>query len=84
MVAVPLGVVTATFLTPSVPAGVLAVMQVVFINTIVAATPSTVTLVAPFKLVPAIANVVPPEVVPEAGLTIEMIGGPAAIGNSMM
>ena len=84
MVAVPLGVVTATFLTPNVPAGVLAVIQVVFINTIVAAMPSTFTLVAPFKLVPAIANVVPPEVVPEAGLTIEMIGDPAAIGNSMM
>lgn len=82
--AVPLGVVTATFLTPTVPAGVLAVMQVVFINTIGAATPSTFTLVTPFKLVPVITNVVPPDVVPEAGLTIEIIGGPATIGYSMM
>ena len=44
-------------------------------TTLVAATPPTVTLVAPVKLVPVIVIVVPPAVEPLAGETDEIVGG---------
>ena len=73
--AVPPAVVTATLLEPAVPAGVLAVIEVAFTITIlVAATPLTVTLVAPVKLVPVIVNAVPPRVDPEVGEIDVMVG----------
>ena len=73
--AVPLAVVTATSFAPSVPAGVTAVMLVdETTTTLVAATPPTVTLLAPVKFVPVMVIAVPPRVVPEDGLTLEMVG----------
>ena len=79
MVAVPPAVVTATLLAPAVPAGVLAVIDVALTTTtLVAATPFTVTLVAPVKLVPEIVIDVPPLVGPDVGLTDEMVGTAAA------
>ena len=76
MVAVPPAVVTATLLVaPAVPAGVLAVTEVLDTTTIfVASMPPTVTFVVPVKLVPAIVMVVPPVVGPEVGLTLPMVG----------
>ena len=74
-VAVPFGVVTATLFAPRVPAGVTAVTLVdETTTTLVAATPPTVTLVAPVKLVPVIMIAVPPAVEPVAGETEEMAG----------
>ena len=74
--AVPPGVVTATLFAPTVPAGVTAVMLVdETTTTLVAATPPTVTLVAPVKLVPVIVIAVPPAVEPEVGATEEMAAG---------
>ena len=75
MVAVPPAVVTATLLAPAVPAGVVAVIDVALTTTTLeAATPLTVTLVAPVKLVPEIVIDVPPLVGPDVGLTVEMVG----------
>ena len=75
MVAVPPAVVTATLLAPAVPGGVLAVIDVALTTaTFVAATPLTVTLVAPVKLVPEIVIDVPPLVGPDVGLTVEIVG----------
>ena len=60
---------------PAVPAGVTAVMEVALTTTTsVAATPPTVTLLAPVKLVPVMVIAVPPEVGPEVGLTLTMVG----------
>ena len=60
--AVPLGVVTATLCAPTVPAGVTAVMLVdETTTTLVAATPPTVTLVAPVKFAPVIVIGAPPK-----------------------
>jgi hypothetical protein len=74
--AVPPDVVTATLFAPALPAGVTAVMLVDETTlTLVAATPSTVTLLAPVKSVPVIAIAVPPRVVPDDGLTLEIVGG---------
>ena len=75
MVAVPPTVVTATLLAPAVPTGVFAVIEVALTTTtLVAATPPTVTLVAPVKLVPIIVNAVPAVSGPEVGLTVVMVG----------
>ena len=74
LVAVPPAVVTATLLAPAVPAGVFALIEVAVATTLVAATPFTLTLVAPVKLVPVMVNAVPPTVVPEAGDTSAMVG----------
>ena len=64
-VSVPPAVVTATSFAPALPAGVTAVMLVDEITfTLVAATPSTVTLLAPVKFVPVMVIAVPPRVVP--------------------
>ena len=74
LLAVPPAVVTATLLAPAIPAGDLAVMEVAVATTLVAATPFTLTLVVPVKLVPLMVNAVPPKVVPEAGDTSAMVG----------
>jgi len=75
VVAVPPGVVTATLLARAVLAGVLAVTEVVDTTTIfVAAMPPTVTLVVPVKLVPVMVIEVPPNVVPDVGETLVMVG----------
>ncbi|MEN9668681.1 MAG: hypothetical protein RLZZ386_588, partial [Planctomycetota bacterium] len=75
-VAVPFGVVTATLVAPTVPAGVTAVTLVdETTTTLAAATPPTITLVAPVKLVPVIVIAVPPAVEPVAGETKEIVGG---------
>ena len=74
-VAVPSGVVTATLCAPTVPAGVTAVMLVDETTaTLVAATPPTVTLVAPVKLVPVIVIAVPPAVDPDVGVIDVIVG----------
>ena len=74
LVTVPPTVVTATFLAPAVPVGVVAVIEVAVATTLVAAKPPTVTLVAPVKLVPVIVNTVPAASGPEVGLTVVMVG----------
>ena len=67
--------VTTTGLTPAVPVGVLAVMDVALTTTrFVAATPPTVTLLAPVKFVPVIVIAVPPFVEPVFGLTLTIVG----------
>ena len=72
----PHGEVTTTLLAPAVPAGVVAVIEVVLTTTrLVAATPPTVTLVAPVKLLPVIVIAVPPAVGPTFGATTEIVGG---------
>ena len=83
--ALPPAVVTATLLAPAVPAGVLAVIDVALTTTtLVAATPFTVTLVAPVKLVPEIVISVPPLIGPEVGLTEEMVGTDAGGFRAMV
>ena len=75
-VAVPPAVVTATLFAPAVPAGVTAVTLVAeFTTTLVAATPPTVTLLAPVRFVPVIVIDVPPRVEPLVGLTDVIVGG---------
>ncbi len=79
-VAVPLGVVTATFFAPIVPAGVTAVTLVEeTTTTLVAATAPTVTLVAPVKLVPVIVIAVPPAVEPEVGVIDVIVGSGSGV-----
>jgi len=71
----PPAVVTTMVFAPAVPAGVTAVIEVVSTTTtLVAATPPTVTLLAPVKLVPVMVIAVPPAVGPEAGLTLAIVG----------
>ena len=73
---VPIGVVTATLTAPAVPAEVTASITVEEITvTYVAATPPTVTLVAPVRFAPMIVITVPPKVEPEVGETDEIVGG---------
>ena len=75
-VAVPPAVVTSTLFAPALPAGVTAVTLVAdFTTTLVAATPPTVTLVAPVRFVPVIVIDVPPRVEPLVGLTDVIVGG---------
>ncbi len=78
-VAVPLGVVTATLCAPTVPAGVTAVTLVDETTTLVAATPPTVTLVAPVKLVPVIVIAVPPAVEPDVGVIDVIVGSRSGV-----
>ena len=60
--AVPFGVVTSTLFAPTVPAGVTAVTLCdQTTTTLVAATPPTVTLVAPVKFAPVIVIGAPPK-----------------------
>ena len=73
--AVPPGVVTTTGFAPAVPAGVSAVTLVAeTTTTLVAATPPTVTLVAPVRFAPVIVIEVPPRVEPLVGLTDVRVG----------
>jgi len=73
--AVPPGVVTATLFAPTVPAGVTAVTLVdETTTTLVAATPPTVTLVAPVKSQPVIVIGVPPAVGPDIGVIDVIVG----------
>ena len=66
---------------PAAPAGVTAVIEVASTTTtLVAATPPTVTLLAPVKLVPVMVIAVPPAVVPEVGETLAIVG--AGIGTT--
>jgi len=75
LVAVPPAVVTATLFTPTVPAGVLAVIEVALTTTTLVANVTPIfTMVAPVKLVPVIVIVVPPVVGPEIGLTLVIVG----------
>ena len=75
-VAVPPAVVTATLFAPAVPAGVSAVTLVAeTTTTLVAATPPTVTLLAPVRFVPVIVIDVPPRVEPLVGVTAVIVGG---------
>ena len=68
--------VTATLFAPTVPAGVTAVTLVAeTTTTLVAATPPTVTLLAPVRFVPVIVIDVPPRVEPLVGLTDVIVGG---------
>ena len=73
--AVPPGVVTTTGFAPAVPAGVTAVKLVAEFAMKLAATPPTVTLVAPVRLVPVIVIHVPPIVEPLVGVTAVIVGG---------
>jgi len=73
--AVPPGVVIATVLAPTVPAGVTAVtVDELTTVTDVAATPPTVKLVAPVRFVPVSVIVVPPVVGPDVGVTDVIVG----------
>ena len=75
MVAEPLGVVTTTSLSPAVPAGAVAKIDVAETTTkLVAGTPPTVTLVAPVRFVPAKVSAVPPVIGPLPGATDVSVG----------
>ena len=75
-VAVPPAVVIATLFAPAAAAGVTAVTLVAeFTTTLVAATPPTVTLVAPVRFAPVRVIAVPPIVEPLVGLTDVIVGG---------
>ena len=71
----PVEVVTSTLAMPAVPVGVVqvAVVLLITVNT-VHATPPTVMLVAPVKLVPVMVMDVPPKVVPLAGEMVVTVG----------
>jgi hypothetical protein len=68
--------VTVTLTDPALPAGVVAVIVVLFATvTLVAAVPPKVTVAPAAKLVPVIVTDVPPEVDPLLGLTLLTVGG---------
>ena len=74
-VAMPPGVVITTSLAPTLPAGVVIVIEVAVLAVIVAAAPPMMTDVAPARSVPEMTTpVVPPAVGPEAGLMPEGAG----------
>ncbi len=74
-VTVPPDVVTATLCAPVIPAGVTAVIEVALTTTtLVAATPPTVTLLAPVKFVPVMVIAVPPANTPVFGFTELIVG----------
>ena len=73
---VPAGVVTKTLAVPTVPAGVVTVMEVALFTTrLVAATPPIVTPVAPVKSLPVMVMLVPPAVEPLVGEILVTVGG---------
>jgi len=75
LVSEPLGLVTTTSLSPAVPAGAIAIIEVAEATTkLVAGTPPTVTLVAPVKLVPLNVRAVPPVIGPLPGATDVSVG----------
>jgi hypothetical protein len=74
-VAVPLGVVTVTFFSPTVPAGTVAVtVRSSTTATLVAATPPMATAVAPVRVVPLSVIVMPPEMSDDGGSTAASVG----------
>lgn len=75
LVTEPFGVVTVTSLSPAVPAGVVAIIEVAEATTKLGdATAPTVTLVAPVKFVPVKVSAVPPVMGPLPGATPESVG----------
>ena len=74
-VTTPPAVVTTTSFAPAVPAGVFAVIEVAVATMLVAATPPTVTLVAPTtKLAPTMVIDVPAVSGPDVGDTLAIVG----------
>ena len=68
--------VTVTVTAPALPAGVMAVMVVLFTTTtLVAAAPPNVTVAPEAKFVPVIVTAVPPPVDPVFGDTLLTVGG---------
>ena len=68
--------ITVTEAAPALPAGVVAVMLVLFTTTtLVAAALPNVTVAPAAKFVPAIVTAVPPAVEPLLGLTLLTAGG---------
>jgi hypothetical protein len=77
---VPPAVVAVTSIVPALPEGAVAVIWVgLRTATLVAAEPPNLTVVAPVKLVPAIATVLPPVVGPAVGFTPVTVGGAAYV-----
>ena len=73
---VPYSVVTIMLTSPTLRAGVIQVIVVLFTTLIVvAANPSNVTDVAPVKFVPVIVTLVPPVVLPDDGEMSVMLAG---------
>ena len=71
------GFVTVTVTAPAVPAGVVAVMDVLLTTTtLVAAVPPKVTVAPAAKFVPVIVTDVPPTVDPLLGDTLVTVGTP--------
>jgi len=69
------GLVTVTLTAPALPAGVVAVMVVLFTTTTLAATALPKVTVAPVaKFVPVIVTAVPPATGPLFGLTLLTVG----------
>jgi hypothetical protein len=67
--------VTVTVTAPAVPAGVVAVIEVLFTTTmLVAAAAPNVTVAPAAKLVPVIVTAVPPDVAPVFGDTLLTVG----------
>jgi hypothetical protein len=72
----PTELVTVTVTTPALPAGVVAVMVVLFTTvTPVAAVPPKLTVAPAAKFVPVMVTAVPPEVDPLFGDTLLTVGG---------
>jgi hypothetical protein len=70
------GLVTVTVTAPALPAGVVAVIVVLFTTpTLVAAAAPNVTVAPAAKFVPVIVTAVPPGVDPLFGLTLLTVGG---------
>ena len=75
----PPGVVTTTSLTPAVPAGVTAVIEVESTNTkLVTSVVPMVTLDTPVKFFPVMVTLVPPASGPLAGVMLVTVGTDAA------
>src|SRR5436190_406109 len=69
------GLVTVTFTDPPACAGVMAVIDVASTTTtLVAAVPPKVTVAPATKLVPVMLTALLPSVVPDAGLTLTIVG----------
>ena len=67
---------TVTVTAPALPAGVVAVIVVLFTTTtLVAEVPPNVTVAPVAKFVPVIVTAVPPSVDPLFGLTLVTVGG---------
>lgn len=76
--------VTATVTAPALPAGVVAVIVVVFVTEKLAAfTPPKVTAEMLVKPVPVIVTLVPPAAGPEAGETLVTVGAAASAGAGL-